>query len=186
MKVVFVCVENSNRSQMAEAFGRLAGMEAYSAGSKPSGKVNPKAIASMQEVGYDMRGPISEFARKRREDWQIPDPKELPQDEFRNVRDLIAAKVRGACGDTVLRRCRSHRPTGPIGTGVSVRNRSFAGAFLQKKWPRSVRACRQMSSRHTQTVPSKVRVPDSRQATRNRGFDDTLSQRMRISDGKHG
>ena len=65
MKVVFVCVENSNRSQMAEAFGRLAGMEAYSAGSKPSGNVNPKAIASMQEVGYDMRGPISEFASWR-------------------------------------------------------------------------------------------------------------------------
>jgi arsenate reductase (thioredoxin) len=44
MKVVFVCIENSNRSQMAEAFGRMAGLEAYSAGSKPSGIVNPKAI----------------------------------------------------------------------------------------------------------------------------------------------
>ena len=44
MKAVFVCVENSNRSQMAEAFARMAGIEAYSAGSRPLGKVNPKAI----------------------------------------------------------------------------------------------------------------------------------------------
>ena len=46
-RVVFVCVENSNRSQMAEAFARMHGgdsVEAYSAGSRPSGRVNPKAI----------------------------------------------------------------------------------------------------------------------------------------------
>ena len=46
-RVLFVCVENSNRSQMAEAFARMHGGEdviAYSAGSRPSGKVNPKAI----------------------------------------------------------------------------------------------------------------------------------------------
>jgi arsenate reductase (thioredoxin) len=117
MRAVFVCVENSNRSQMAEAFARLAGIEAYSAGSRPSGKVNPKAVESMREVGYDLSShqskgladlPDVEFdvavtmgcgdqcpnlRAKRREDWQIPDPKELPPDEFRNVRDQIAAKV---------------------------------------------------------------------------------------------
>ena len=54
MKAVFVCVENSNRSQMAEAFARMAGIEAYSAGSRPSGKVNPKAIEAMKELGYDL------------------------------------------------------------------------------------------------------------------------------------
>ena len=54
MKAVFVCVENSNRSQMAEAFARMAGVEAYSAGSRPSGKVNPKAIEAMKELGYDL------------------------------------------------------------------------------------------------------------------------------------
>jgi arsenate reductase (thioredoxin) len=46
-KVIFVCVENSNRSQMAEAFARMHGagkVESYSAGSRPSGRVNPKAI----------------------------------------------------------------------------------------------------------------------------------------------
>src|SRR5436190_3406556 len=56
-RIVFVCVENSNRSQMAEAFARIhgAGMfEAYSAGSRPSGKVNPKAVAAMAQVDYDL------------------------------------------------------------------------------------------------------------------------------------
>lgn len=118
--VVFVCVENSNRSQMAEAFARLYGGDsivAYSAGSRPSGKVNPKAIAAMQELGYDLATHRSksttelegvEFAAaitmgcgdecpnlraSHREDWQIPDPKELPPEEFAKVRDLIGEKV---------------------------------------------------------------------------------------------
>ena len=55
--VLFVCVENSNRSQMAEAFARIHGagqVEAYSAGSRPSGRVNPKAVEAMKEVGYDL------------------------------------------------------------------------------------------------------------------------------------
>ncbi len=118
MKAVFVCVENSNRSQMAEAFARLAGVEAYSAGSRPSGRVNPKAVEAMREVGYDLSThrskslddlPAVEFdvavtmgcgdqcprlQAARREDWQIPDPKELPPDEFRKVRDLIGDKVK--------------------------------------------------------------------------------------------
>ena len=56
-RIVFVCVENANRSQMAEAFARIHGagkVEAYSAGSRPSGKVNPKAVAAMKEVGCDL------------------------------------------------------------------------------------------------------------------------------------
>src|SRR4051794_17786746 len=56
-RVVFVCVENSNRSQMAEAFARIHGaevIEPYSAGSRPSGIVNPKAIAAMRDKGYDL------------------------------------------------------------------------------------------------------------------------------------
>ena len=118
MKVVFVCVENSNRSQMAEAFAKMAGAEAYSAGSRPSGKINPKAIEAMKELGYDLsthqsKGlddlPSGEFdlavtmgcgdacpnlRAKRRLDWQVPDPKNLSPDEFRAVRNLIAQKVR--------------------------------------------------------------------------------------------
>lgn len=56
-KVLFVCVENSCRSQMAEAFAKIHGkdiLEGYSAGSKASGKVNEKAIKSMKEVAYDL------------------------------------------------------------------------------------------------------------------------------------
>ena len=118
MRAVFVCVENSNRSQMAEAFARMAGIEAYSAGSRPSGKVNPKAIAAMQELGYDLTQHHSKsldvlpnepfdiavtmgcgdacpnLQAKRREDWNIPDPKEMSPEEFREVRDLIGAKVK--------------------------------------------------------------------------------------------
>src|SRR5207248_4384115 len=55
--VLFVCVENSNRSQMAEAFARMhggPGVEAGSAGSRPSGRVNPRAVAAMKELGYDL------------------------------------------------------------------------------------------------------------------------------------
>ncbi|HZZ81193.1 MAG TPA: arsenate reductase ArsC [Gemmataceae bacterium] len=120
-RIIFVCVENSNRSQMAEAFARMHGagrVEAHSAGSRPSGKINPKAIAAMKELGYDLtthsskglepfNGQDFEVAvtmgcgdecplvhAKRREDWQIPDPKELPPEQFRETRDLIAAKVK--------------------------------------------------------------------------------------------
>lgn len=117
MKAVFVCVENSNRSQMAEAFARLAGVEAYSAGSRPSGRVNPKAIEAMRELDYDLSThrskslddlPAVEFDvavtmgcgdecpmlnARRREEWQIPDPKHFPTEEFRQVRDLIRVKV---------------------------------------------------------------------------------------------
>ena len=120
-RIVFVCVENSCRSQIAEAFGRmLAGrnVEVYSAGSRPSGRVNPKAIASMREIGYDLAThaskslddlPAVEFdyavtmgcgdecpllRAKARVDWGIPDPKHLSLEEFRAVRELIAGKVR--------------------------------------------------------------------------------------------
>ena len=120
-RVVFICVENSNRSQMAEAFARMFGegrMEAYSAGSRPSGHVHPKAIAAMRELDYDLERhrskglwelPAVEFdvavtmgcgderpalRAKRREDWNIPCPKEMPPDQFRAVRDLIGEHVK--------------------------------------------------------------------------------------------
>ena len=120
-RVIFVCVENSNRSQMAEAFARVHGgdaVEAYSSGSRPSGRVNPKAVAAMKEVGYDLTGHHSkgldgfngqEFdaavtmgcgdecplvLAKQRVDWQIPDPKGLPPNQFNEVRDLIERKVK--------------------------------------------------------------------------------------------
>lgn len=119
--VLFVCVENSNRSQMAEAFARIHGgdgVRACSAGSRPSGRVNPRAIEFMREVGYDLTTHVSksldEFNGQeiavavtmgcgdecplvraaRREEWQIPDPKEMPPEQYREVRDLIERKVK--------------------------------------------------------------------------------------------
>ena len=120
-KVVFVCVENSNRSQMAEAFARMYGagkVEAFSAGSRPSGRVNPKAVEAMKELGYDLtthtskglddfNGQEVEIAitmgcgdacplvcARQRVDWRIPDPRDMTPEEFRGVRNLIEAKVK--------------------------------------------------------------------------------------------
>ena len=133
-RVLFVCVENANRSQMAEAFARIlsgGAVEAYSAGSRPSGMVNPKAIEAMAELEYDLSAhgsksldelPAVEFdfvatmgcgdacpmvRARQRADWSIPDPKYLPPDEFRVVRDLIRDKVQatldelGVCSNVV-------------------------------------------------------------------------------------
>lgn len=121
-KVLFVCVENSCRSQMAEAFAKIHGqgvIESCSSGSRPSGVVNEKAIATMADIGYDLAThrskslqdiPQVEFdyvvtmgcgdecpyvrARKR-EDWQIPDPKHMEAAEFKQVRNTIEEKVIG-------------------------------------------------------------------------------------------
>lgn len=119
-KILFVCVENSCRSQMAEAFAKIHGkdvMESYSAGSRASGKVNEKALRAMREVGYDLAVHQSkslndipdieyDFAitmgcgdecqnvrAKQREDWAIPDPKNMNEQEFNEIRDMIQQKV---------------------------------------------------------------------------------------------
>jgi protein-tyrosine-phosphatase len=121
VRILFVCVENSNRSQMAQAFAAMYGgerVEALSAGSKPRGVVNPKAIAAMKELGYDLTSHTSKSVEqyngqdidaavtmgcgdacplvkaRKRIDWQIPDPRDMPPDEFNKVRDLIGAKVK--------------------------------------------------------------------------------------------
>lgn len=127
MRIVFLCVENSNRSQIAEAFGRMhapPGVEVYSAGSGPSGQINPKAVEAMGELGYDLtqhqsKGlgalPPGEFdvavtmgcgdecptlRARRRIDWQIPDPKHLSPDEYRQVRDRIGRLVQALLDET--------------------------------------------------------------------------------------
>lgn len=119
-RVLFVCVQNSCRSQMAEGFARKLGsetVEAYSAGSQPSGVVNPKAIESMQEIGIDISSHTSKgFDRlpkcewdaiatmgcgdacpflpaKKRFDWNIPEPRNMPSKEFNQVREQIRRKV---------------------------------------------------------------------------------------------
>jgi protein-tyrosine-phosphatase len=118
--VLFVCVENSCRSQMAEAFARKHGdgrVAAYSAGSKPSGRVNPRSVRFMAEAGCDLSdhrskgldeipdltydfvatmgcGDACPMVRARcREDWNLPDPKHMDDDGFRGVRDAIEERV---------------------------------------------------------------------------------------------
>jgi arsenate reductase len=120
-RLLFVCIENSNRSQMAQAFARIHGgdsIEAFSAGSRPSGRINPKAVAAMGELGYDLSSHASkgleEFNGRQmdvavtmgcgdacplvkavqRVDWSIPDPRDMTPEEFRGVRDLIETKVK--------------------------------------------------------------------------------------------
>lgn len=125
-RLVFVCVENSCRSQMAEGFARLHGagkVEPYSAGSRPSGKVNETAVVLMKEKGVDLTKQGSKgldalpegrfaavvtmgcgdacphLAAERRLDWALPDPKHMPPDEFRKVRDDIESRVKALIAD---------------------------------------------------------------------------------------
>jgi arsenate reductase (thioredoxin) len=120
-KIVFVCVENARRSQMAQAFAEKLGqgrVEVYSAGSRPSSQIDPRVIEVMKEKGIRLSSrnpkglndlpPIemdylvtmgceetcpAVFAKKIIE-WQIPDPKGKSIEVFTTVRDTIEKKVR--------------------------------------------------------------------------------------------
>ena len=118
--IVFVCVENSCRSQMAEAFAKKVapkGWQVWSAGSNPSGQVNPKALASMRRIGYDLSKHksqsitdlpnetytfavtmgcgenCSDLQAETKLDWGIPDPKHMEEEDFDDIRDMIEACV---------------------------------------------------------------------------------------------
>lgn len=106
---------------MSQAFAKMIGgpsVKAFSAGSNPSGRINQKAIVAMKELGYDLKthrskslDQVKEFApfdvvvtmgcgdacpwmpAKQFIDWQIPDPREMDENDFRKVRDLIKEKV---------------------------------------------------------------------------------------------
>ena len=121
-KILFVCVENSNRSQMAQAFTKILGgetIEAFSAGSKPSGIINPKAFAAMKELGYDLSAHSSKSLQEVEKfapfdvvvtmgcgdacpwmpaaqfvDWQVPDPRNMNEADFNKVRDEIEERVK--------------------------------------------------------------------------------------------
>ena len=119
-KVLFVCVENSCRSQMAEGFARLFGkgiFEPYSAGSKPFGRVDPMAVEVMKEAGIDISSQkskgfndlsIKEFdmvitlgcgdvcpfvPAKEHIEWKIDDPKGKDIGFFRIAREQIKDHV---------------------------------------------------------------------------------------------
>lgn len=120
-RILFVCVENSARSQMAEGFARIHGagrVEAWSAGSRPSGHIDQRAVELMRERGYDLTRHRSKgltelgeapwdwvvtlgcgdacpwVAAAHREDWALPDPRDLSRAAFDRLGDEIEGRVR--------------------------------------------------------------------------------------------
>jgi len=118
--VLFLCVHNAGRSQMAAGWLRhLAGdrVEVYSGGSEPASEINPAAIAAMAEVGIDIRNEFPKrwtdeavraadvvvtmgcgdacpfYPGKRYEDWQLDDPAGLEVAEVRVIRDDVRRRV---------------------------------------------------------------------------------------------
>jgi protein-tyrosine-phosphatase len=125
-KILFMCVENAGRSQMAEAFFRKyspKGYEPISAGTKPSSTINPVVVQAMKEVGIDLGSQTPKILTneiitdsvlsvnmgcmdktecpavfmKDSVDWNIEDPKGKPIDKVREIRDDIEQKVRDLC-----------------------------------------------------------------------------------------
>lgn len=118
--ILFVCVANSCRSQMAEAIAKSVGKnqwDVWSAGSHPSGRIHPVAIQAMQELGLDLSAHRSKglgdvparrwdymvtmgcgdacphVPARRRLDWQIPDPVGLPIEDVRTIREQLVQLV---------------------------------------------------------------------------------------------
>ena len=113
-KILFVCIENAGRSQMAEAFARALGLDACSCGSKPAAKINPIAVEAMKEQGIDISGRAPKgfdavpkadvvvtmgcgdacpYVPGRHVDWSLPDPKGKGLDDVRPIRDEIERRV---------------------------------------------------------------------------------------------
>jgi arsenate reductase len=121
-KVIFVCVHNSGRSQMAEAFAKRLGaakITVESAGTKPSYALNPTVVEAMNEIGYDMSGHYPKVLTLEMissadkmvtmgcgveegtcpaafiptEDWGLDDPKDQPIEKVREIRDEIKRRV---------------------------------------------------------------------------------------------
>jgi arsenate reductase len=126
--VLFVCVHNAGRSQMAAGWLRLlAGdtVEVRSAGSEPKDQINPVAVEAMREVGIDITGAVPQlleyetakssdvivtmgcgdacpvFPGKRYEDWKLTDPAGQPLEVVRQVRDEIRDHVEALLADLI-------------------------------------------------------------------------------------
>jgi protein-tyrosine-phosphatase len=120
--VLFLCVHNAGRSQMAAAWAKSLGgdrLEVFSGGSDPASGVNPAAVELMAEVGIDIRAEFPKpwtdeiiqaadvvitmgcgdacpiFPNKRYEDWEVPDPAGLEVADVRPIRDEIESRVKG-------------------------------------------------------------------------------------------
>ena len=123
-KVLFVCLENAGRSQMAESFAKKYGQDKFvvsSAGNKPADKINPVVVEVMKEIGFDisMNKPKMITAKMAMDtdlivtmgcndqgicpgpffkptiDWTLEDPKGKPIEKVREIRDEIERKVQG-------------------------------------------------------------------------------------------
>jgi arsenate reductase (thioredoxin) len=122
-KILFVCIENAGRSQMAEAFAKKYGADNFlvsSAGNKPADKVNPVVVEVIKEKGIDLSNnkPKEITAKMAMDadlivtmgcsaqgicpgpffkptiDWAIEDPKDKPIEKVREIRDEIERKVK--------------------------------------------------------------------------------------------
>jgi arsenate reductase len=123
-KILFVCVENAGRSQMAEAFANKYGIDATSAGTLPASRVNPVVIEAMREKGFDLASkapkmltvdmieaadlvvtmgcsveqvcpkPMIAQMQKKLIDWHLDDPKDKPLGTVRTIRDEIEERVK--------------------------------------------------------------------------------------------
>lgn len=120
--ILFVCIHNAGRSQMAAGYARaLSGgaVEVLSGGSEPGDQINPMAVAAMAEEGIDISQAVPTlmtteqvresdavitmgcgdvcpiFPGKRYEDWELTDPKGKPLEEVRVIRDDIKRRVQG-------------------------------------------------------------------------------------------
>lgn len=123
VRILFVCIENAGRSQMAEAFAKKSGMDASSAGTLPASEVNPIVVQAMKESGFDISSakpkmltpemveeaalvvtmgcsveevcpaPMVARMKKKLLDWSIEDPKGKSVERVREIRDEIERKV---------------------------------------------------------------------------------------------
>jgi arsenate reductase len=120
VNVLFVCVHNAGRSQMAEALFRRASAgrhDSRSAGTSPAGQVHPEVVSAMKELGIDLSGRVPRrletadadwadlvvtmgcgdacpvIPGKRYFDWELDDPAGLPLERVREIRDEIARRV---------------------------------------------------------------------------------------------
>ncbi|MDG6967358.1 MAG: arsenate reductase ArsC [Nitrososphaerota archaeon] len=126
--ILFVCVENAGRSQMAEAFARRQGLDASSAGTVPAAQVNPLVVQAMREKGIDVGlnrpksltpemveeaslvvtmgcsveeacpRPMLAQMQKKLVDWELEDPKGKPIERVREIRDEIERRVTELAG----------------------------------------------------------------------------------------
>lgn len=129
-RVLFVCVENAGRSQMAEALAKKYGISATSAGTMPSSKLNPTVVQAMKEKGYDLSSKIPTILKvemieaadlvvtmgcsvgqfcpkpmiaqiqKKLIDWHLDDPKGKPIETVRAIRDEIEKRVKELASST--------------------------------------------------------------------------------------